>query len=74
MEGEDIFAVVCVLGMFGATAYHIAMQIKSNWQERHREPPKPTPAEQSEEKAEHISDEEYLKMLGDGALYSKIEL
>lgn len=32
------------------------------------------PAEQSEEKAEHISDEEYLKMLGDGALYSKIEL
>ena len=49
MEGEDIFAVVCALGMFGAAAYHIAMQIKSNWQERHREPPKPTPAEQSEE-------------------------
>ena len=49
MEGEDIFAVVCVLGMFGATAYHIAMQIKSNWQERHREPQKPTPAEQSKQ-------------------------
>ncbi len=31
-------------------------------------------AEPSEEKTEHISDEEYLKMLGDGALYSKIEL
>lgn len=43
------FAVVCVLGMFGATAYHIAMQIKSNWQERHREPQKPTPAEQSKQ-------------------------
>ena len=49
MEGEDIFAVVCVLGMFGAAAYHIAMQIKNGLQERHREPPKPTPAEQSEE-------------------------
>ena len=45
MEGEDIFAVVCVLGMFGAAAYHIAMQIKNGLQERHREPPKPTPAE-----------------------------
>lgn len=49
MESGVIFAGVCVLGMFGAAAYHIAMQIKSNWQERHREPPKPTPAEQSEE-------------------------
>lgn len=49
MDGEAIFAVVCVLGMFGAAAYHIAMQIKSNWQERHREPPKPTLAEQSEQ-------------------------
>ena len=47
MEGEDIFAVICVLGIFGAAAYRIATQIKSNWQERHREPPKPTPAEQS---------------------------
>lgn len=49
VEGEDIFAVICVLGMFGAAAYHIAMQIKNGLQERHREPPKPTPAEQSEE-------------------------
>lgn len=49
VDGEAIFAVVCVLGMFGATAYHIAMQIKNGLQERHREPPKPTPAEQSEE-------------------------
>lgn len=49
MEGEDIFAVVCVLGMFGAAAYHIAMQIKNGLQERHREPSKPTPAEQSEQ-------------------------
>lgn len=40
VEGEDIFAVVCVLGMFGATAYHIAMQIKNGLQERHREPQK----------------------------------
>ena len=49
MESGVIFAGVCVLGMFGAAAYHIAMQIKSNWQERHREPPKPTLAEQSEQ-------------------------
>ena len=49
MDGEAIFAVVCVLGMFGAAAYHIAMQIKNGLQERHREPPKPTLAEQSEQ-------------------------
>ena len=34
MEGEDIFAVVCVLGMFGAAAYHIAMQIKNGTENR----------------------------------------
>ena len=46
MDGEAIFVVVCVLGIFGASAYRIAMQIKSNW---HREPQKPTPAEKSEQ-------------------------
>ena len=49
MEGEDIFAVVCALGRLVAAAYDMAKQIKSNWQERHREPPKPTLAEQSEQ-------------------------
>lgn len=49
MDGEAIFVVVCVLGIFVASAYRIATQIKSNWQERHREPPKPTLAEQSEQ-------------------------
>ena len=49
MDGEAIFVVVCVLGIFGASAYRIAMQIKSNWQERHREPQKLTPAEQSQQ-------------------------
>ena len=49
VDGEAIFVVVCVLGIFGASAYRIAMQIKSNWQERHREPQKPTPAEQSQQ-------------------------
>ena len=49
MDGEAIFVVVCVLGIFGASAYRIATQIKSNWQERHREPQNLTPAEQSEQ-------------------------
>ena len=46
MEGEAIFAVVCVLGMFGAAAYHIATQIKNGLQERHTAP---KPEEQSEQ-------------------------
>ncbi len=48
MEGEVIFVGACLLGMFGAAVYRIATQIKSNWQERHREP-QPTLAEQSEQ-------------------------
>lgn len=49
MESGVIFAGVCVLGMFGAAAYHIAMQIKNGLQERHTAPPAPTPEEQSEQ-------------------------
>lgn len=46
MDSEVIFAGVCVLGMFGATAYHIATKIKNGLRERHTAP---TPEEQSEQ-------------------------